>query len=359
MTFFTQDEIPSLVESVNSIMAQRIAGSNLPDTVREAAIEAGRESVGKGLEERRQLMHHFFNTSSAAAQVQNKTFRPTNETVLEFNEVAINSLAQHEAALAAGSFEDIADDPGSPLSAEDRARLNKRKTNEDAESAGSFEDVAKSKGSPLQSDQTAMLNKRKVKEGAESAGSFEDVADDEGSPLSAEDRARLQKRKVRESAVAHLENLANFGGKKKTFPPDKDKDGKVNEEDTSGTDKPVADVENDERRVSVKVKTVRDIETIPVPTTHSFVNESWTILVNVESLELGQQHLLAGRLVEQDDISEACASCPSNRSPFSVTVKGSTEVEAIENLVSAFENVGSSLGDEEVLVAHRTPFQSK
>jgi len=359
MTFFTQDEIPSLVEAANSIMAQRVAGSNLPDMVREAAIEAGKACVGKGLEERRHIMHNFFNASSAQAQAKETAFRPTNETVLQFNEVATNAINHYEAALAAGSFEDVSKDPGSPLSAEDRARLNKRKTNEDAESAGSFEDVAKSKGSPLQSDQVSKLNKRKTNEDAEGAGSFEDVADDEGSPLSAEDRARLQKRKVREAAMTHIENLANFGDKKKKFPDDKDGDGKVNEADTSGTDKPVEDAEQDERRVSVKAKTVREIDSVPVPTTHSFVNESWTILMNVESLDLGQQHLLAGRLVEQDDISEACASCPSNRSPFSVTVKGSTEVEAIENLVSAFENVGSSLGDEEVLVAHRTPFQSK
>ncbi len=355
MTFFTQDENRSLVESVNSVIAQRVAGSNLPQSVREAAIEAGKASVGKGLEERRQIMHHYFNSSSAEAQVSDKAFRPTNETVLQFNEVATNAINQYEAALAAGSFEDVADDPGSPLSAEDRARLNKRKNNEEAESAGSFEDVAKSKGSPLQSDQVSDLNKRKTNEDAEGAGSFEDVADDEGSPLSAEDRARLQKRKVREAAMAHIENLSNFGDKAKKFPKDKDGDGKVNEADTSGTDKPVEDAEQDERRVSVKAKTVREIDNVPVPTTHSFVSESWTILVNAESLDLGQQHILAGRLVEVDDVTEACASCPSNRSPFSVTVKGTTEVEAVENLVSALENAGSQLDAESVLVAHRTP----
>ncbi len=379
MTFFTQDEIPSLVEAANSIMAQRVAGSNLPDMVREAAIEAGKACVGKGLEERRHIMHNFFNASSAQAQAKETAFRPTNETVLQFNEVATNAINHYEAALAAGSFEDVSKDPGSPLSAEDRARLNKRKTNEDAEGAGSFEDVAKSKGSPLQSDQVSKLNKRKTNEDAEGAGSFEDVADDEGSPLSAEDRVRLQKRKVREAAMTHIENLANFGDKKKKFPDDKDgdgkvdeakgkfpdflkkngkdedEDGKVNEADTSGTDKPVEDAEQDERRVSVKAKTVREIDSVPVPTTHSFVNESWTILVNVENLEIGSQHILAARLAEQDDISEACASCPSNRSPFSVTVKGTTEVEAIENLVSALENVGSPLDAESVLVAHRTP----
>ncbi len=380
MTFFTQDEIPSLIESVSGIMAQRQAGMNLPEMVREAAIEAGKACVGKGLEERRHIMHNFFNASSAQAQAKENSFRPTNETVLQFNEVAINSLNHHEAALAAGSFEDVADDPGSPLTDEDRARLNKRKTNEDAEGAGSFEDVAKSKGSPLQSDQKALLNKRKVKEGAEGAGSFEDVADDEGSPLSAEDRARLQKRKVREAAVSHIENLSNFGDKKaKKFPDDKDgdgkvdeakgkfpdflkkngkdedEDGKVNEEDSTGTDKEVEDVDADERKVSVKAKTVRDIDSVPVSKTHSFVSESWTILVNVEGLELGQQHLLAAKLAAEDDISEACASCPSNQSPFSVTVKGDTEIEAVENLVSAFENIGSQFTEDNVLVAHRTP----
>lgn len=397
MTFFTQDENRSLVEAVSGVMAKRVAGSNLPEKVRAAAVEAGKASVGKGLEERRQLMHHFFNKATVQAQVEDRAFRPTNETVNQFNEVAINSLNQHEAALAAGSFEDVADDPGSPLSAEDRARLNKRKTNEDAESAGSFEDVAKSKGSPLMPDQTALLNKRKVREGAEGAGSFEDVADDPGSPLSAEDRARLNKRKVRESAVETISRLAerggSFGGKRaekfdvddaekarliKKKPGsaaaqeaekniekdvlDKQRTGREIEaqyvpeqDDTTGTDKDAEDTEQDERRVSVKAQTVRDIDDVPVSKTHSFVKESWTVLVNTADMTVGEQHLLAGKLAAHDGISEACASCATNRQPFVVTVKAETETEAIENLVSALENVGSRLDAENVLVAHRTP----
>ena len=360
MTFFTQDENKNLVESVAGIMAQRVAGSRLPEMVREAAVEAGKASVGKSLEERSKIMHRYFNTSSAQAQVEDRAFMPTNATVKDFNEVAVETLNQCEAAESAGSFEDVAKADGSPLSAEDRARLNKRKTNEDAEGAGSFEDVAKSKGSPLQSDQKALLNKRKTNEDAESAGSFEDVADDEGSPLSAEDRARLNKRKVKEelraAAGAYLENLSNFGDKKaKKFPPDKDGDGKVNEEDSTGTDSELEDVDADERQVSVKAKTVRDIDTVPVSSTHSFVNESWTILVNTDELSIGEQHLLAGKLAEQDEITEASAGCPTNRQPFTATVKGETEVEAIENLVSALENIDSPLSAANILVAHRTP----
>jgi len=461
MTFFTQDENKNLVEAVSGILAQRVAGMNLPEMVREAAIEAGQASVGKSLEERRQIMHHFFNSSSAQAQVSDKAFRPTNETVRDFNEVAMNSLNQHEAAESAGSFEDVADDPGSPLSAEDRARLNKRKVREEAESAGSFEDVADDAGSPLSAEDRARLNKRKVRESAlaeartltdrgrgssgdgaqpawifniaftdrqdfrknarkfetalqkalptggsefweveadgssqvvrirvdtdvkrpkaaqrlkkiiatvqeqivceaaQAAGSFEDVADDAGSPLSAEDRARLNKRKVKEelrqAAASYLENLANFGDKKKKFPPDKDGDGKVNEQDTSGTDKEVEDVEANEREVSVKAKTVRQIDTVPVSATHSFVKESWTVLVNTDELTIGEQHLLAGNLVEEDEVIEASAGCPTNRQPFTATVSGRSEVEAIENLVCALENVGSQLNAEHVLVAHRTP----
>ena len=380
MTLFTQDESKNLVESVTNIMADRVAGVSLPKMVREAAIEAGKAAVGRSLEERSQIMHQYFNSSSIDAQAADPTFLPTNATVSGFNEVATNALAHYEAAQAAGSFEDVADDPGSPLSAEDVARLNKRK-NEEAESAGSFEDVAKSKGSPLQSDQVSKLNKRKTNEDHESAGSFSDVADDEGSPLSAEDRARLNKRKVKEelraAAAGFLENIDNFGDKKKKFPDDKDGDGKVdeakgkfpdflkkkngkdedevNEEDTSGTDKPIEDAEQDERRVSVKTKTVRDIENVPVSQTHSFVKESWTLLVNAEGLSMGEQHLLAGKLVEEDDITEASASCPTNRQPFTATVSGGTEIQAIENFVSALENIGSQLDAESVLVAHRTP----
>ena len=216
MTLFTQDENKKLVESVAGIMAQRVAGATLPEMVREAAVEAGKASVGKSLEERSKIMHRYFNTSSAEAQVADRAFMPTNRTVNDFNEVAVATRNQCEAAEAAGSFEDVAKADGSPLSAEDRARLNKRKTNEDAESAGSFEDVA----------------------------------DDEGSPLSEEDRARLNKRKVKEElrarSVAYLENLSNFGDKKKKFPPDKDGDGKVNEEDSTGTDSELEDVDADE-----------------------------------------------------------------------------------------------------------------
>lgn len=169
----------------------------------------------------------------------------------------------------------MADDPGSPLSAEDRARLNKRK----------------------------------VKEGTESAGSFEDVADDPGSPLSAEQRARLNKRKVREAA---MDNLTNFGDKKtKKFPDDKDGDGKVNETaDTTGTDKDVEDVDQDDHPVSVKVKTVREIDTVPVSKTHSFVNESWTIIVEAEELEIGEQHLLASRLPRGQEHHRSSSSLP-------------------------------------------------
>ncbi len=389
MAFFTQDQPKDLVESVSNILSQRVAGANLPDVVREAAVEAGKASYGKSLEERRQIMHHYFNSSAATAQVENQGFRPSNATVKDFNEVACDALNQCEGAEGAGSFEDVADDAGSPLSAEDRARLNKRKTNEGAEGAGSFEDVADDEGSPLSAEDRARLNKRKTNEGAESAGSFEDVADDEGSPLTAEDRARLNKRKVKESmfqdAVANLENLDNFGTKKKTFPPDKDGDGKTNEavlelaqeyldtwteevtdevldaaiemaeEDTSGTDKPAEDAEQDERRVSVKAKTMRDIDDVPVSQTHSFVNESWTMLVDASYLSMGEQHILAGKLVEQDEVTEASACCPTNRQPFTATVEAGSEIEAIENLVSAFENAGSTLGAEEVLVAHRTP----
>jgi len=359
MTFFTQDMPEDLVEAVSGIMAQRVAGATLPKLVREAAIKAGKACVGKSLEERSQIMHRYFNSSSVDAQTCDGAFMPTNATVSGFNEVAMNALSQYEAAESAGSFEDVADDPGSPLSAEDRARLNKRKVREEAESAGSFEDVAKSKGSPLQSDQVSKLNKRKTNEDHESAGSFSDVADDEGSPLTAEDRARLNKRKVKEQLRAatadYLENLANFGNKKRKFPADKDGDGKVNEEDSTGTDKPLEDTEEDERRVSVKAKTVREIDDVPVSKTHSFVNETWTVLVNTESLSIGEQHLLAGKLVEQDEITEATASCPTNRQPFTVTVEGGTEIEAIENFVSALENIGSPLTAENVLVAHRTP----
>jgi len=325
MTFFTQDENKNLVESVAGIMAQRVAGATLPEIVREAAITAGKASVGKSLEERSRIMHRYFNTSSAEAQVEDRAFMPTNATVKDFNEVAVETLNQCEAAESAGSFEDVAKADGSPLSAEDRTRLNKRKTNEDAESAGSFEDVA----------------------------------DDEGSPLSAEDRARLNKRKVKESlrdaAASFIENLANFGDKKKKFPADKDGDGKVNEEDSTGTDSELEDVDAKERQVSVKAKTVREIDTVPVSSTHSFVNESWTVLVNTDELSIGEQHLLAGKLVEQEEVTEASAGCPTNRQPFTVTVRGGSEFEAIENLVSALENIDSPLSATNILVAHRTP----
>ncbi len=386
MTLFTQDQPKDLVESVSNILAQRVPGENLPVAVREAAVEAGIASYGKSLEERRQIMHQYFNSSSVTAQAEEASFRPTNATVKDFNEVAINALNQCEGAESAGSFEDVAKDAGSPLSAEDRARLNKRKTNEDHESAGSFSDVADDEGSPLSAEDRARLNKRKNNEEAESAGSFEDVANSDGSPLGPEQRKDLQKRKVREAVVANLENLANFGNKKKTFPPDKDGDGKTNEdvlalaqeyldtwsgevteeildyclelaeEETSGTDKPIEDDEQDERRVSVKAKTVRDIDDVPVSKTHSFVNESWTLLVDASYLSMGEQHILAGKLVEQDEVTEASACCPTNRQPFTATVEARSEIEAIENLVSAFENAGSTLGAEEVLVAHRTPF---
>ncbi len=399
MTFFTVDESKSLIEAASQIMSERKAGANLPKTVHAAAVEAGKATAGKSLEERSQILHHFFNKSVVDAQVEDKAFRPTNETVFQFNEVAMLSREQQ---MSAGSFDAVADDEGSPLSAEDRARINKRKMREGAEGAGSFEDVSDDEGSPLSAEDRARLKKRKVREGAEGAGSFEDVSDDEGSPLTPEQRSDIKKRKMREDAIAAIENLANFGGKQKKFPPDKDKDGKVNErlknnrnnddededkdgkvdeqgnlanfggkqkkfppdkdkdgkvneQETTGTEKEAEDTEQDERRVSVKAQTVRDIDDVPVSQTHSFVKESWTILVDTSGIELGEQHILAGNLANQEKIVEACASCPSDRSPFSVTVNGASETEAIENLVSALENIGSRLSAEQVLVAHQTP----
>lgn len=317
-SFFTQSYEGDLVESVKDIMSQRKVGAHLPEFIYNEAVKAGKEAVGKSLEERRDIFTKSFNYAVIQEAAHNRRFQAENNTILDFSAVAVEAM--NEAAESAGSFEAVADDPGSPLSAEDRARLNKRK----------------------------------VKEGAESAGSFEDVADDPGSPLSAEQRARLNKRKVREAA---MDNLANFGDKKaKKFPDDKDGDGKVNEAaDTTGTDKDVEDVDQDDRPVSVKVKTVREIDTVPVSKTHSFVNESWTIIVEAEELEIGEQHLLASRLREDKNITEAAAACPSDRSPFRVIVAGDSERDAIENLLSAFENAGSKLKEENVRLAHRTP----
>ncbi len=337
MAFFTQDENKNVVDVVSKIMEQRVAGANLPENVREAAVEAGKACLGKSLEERRQILHHFFNTAIVSEQGQDRAFRPTNETVTQFNEVA---RATVEAQMAAGSFDDVASSEGSPLEGEDKARISKRK----------------------------------VKEGAESAGSFEDVAKSEGSPLESEDQKRLKLRKEGLMKQA-VENLANFGDKKRKFPNDKDGDGKVDEAkgkfpdflkkkddedmdeatDTTGTEKEADDKDMKGPSVTTRATTVRKIDTVPVSDTHSFVKESWTVLVDCDSIGLGEQHILAGNLVTQDNISEACAGCPTTRQPFSVTVKGASEAEAIENLASALENVGSKLTSESVLVAHRTP----
>jgi len=369
MAFFTQDENKNVVDVVSKIMEQRVAGANLPENVREAAVEAGKACLGKSLEERRQILHHFFNTAIVSEQGQDRAFRPTNETVTQFNEVA---RATVEAQMAAGSFDDVASSEGSPLEGEDKARISKRKVKEGAESAGSFEDVAKSEGSPLESEDKKRLNLRK--EDAESAGSFEDVAKSEGSPLESEDQKRLKLRKEGLMKQA-VENLANFGDKKRKFPNDKDGDGKVDEAkgkfpdflkkkddedmdeatDTTGTEKEADDKDMKGPSVTTRATTVRKIDTVPVSDTHSFVKESWTVLVDCDSIGLGEQHILAGNLVTQDNISEACAGCPTTRQPFSVTVKGASEAEAIENLASALENVGSKLTSESVLVAHRTP----
>ena len=337
MAFFTQDENKNVVNAVSKIMEQRVAGQNLPEDVRDAAVEAGKACLGKSLEERRQILHHFFNTAIVIEQAQDRAFRPTNETVLQFNEVA---RATVEAQMAAGSFDDVASSEGSPLEGEDKSRINKRKVKEDAESAGSFEDVAKSAGSPLESED--------------------------------QKRLKLRKEGLMRQAV---ENLANFGDKKKKFPNDKDGDGKVDEAkgkfpdflkkkddedmdeamDTTGTEKEADEKDMKGPSVTTRATTVRKIDTVPVSDTHSFVKESWTVLVDCDSIGLGEQHILAGNLVTQDNISEACAGCPTTRQPFSVTVSGSSEAEAIENLASALENVGSKLTSESVLVAHRTP----
>ena len=318
MAFFTQDENKNVVNAVSKIMEQRVAGQNLPEDVREAAVEAGKACLGKSLEERRQILHHFFNTAIVIEQAQDRAFRPTNETVLQFNEVA---RATVEAQMAAGSFDDVASSEGSPLEGEDKARISKRKVKEDAESAGSFEDVAKSEGSPLESED--------------------------------QKRLKLRKEGLMRQAV---ENLANFGDKKRKFPNDKDGDGKVDEAmDTTGTEKEADEKDMKGPSVTTRATTVRKIDTVPVSDTHSFVKESWTVLVDCDSIGLGEQHILAGNLVTQDNISEACAGCPTNKQPFSVTVKGSSEAEAIENLAAALENVGSKLTSESVLVAHRTP----
>lgn len=339
MAFFTQDENKNVVDAVSKIMEQRVAGANLPENVREAAVEAGKACLGKSLEERRQILHHFFNSAIVLEQGQDRAFRPTNETVTQFNEVA---RATVEAQMAAGSFDDVASSEGSPLEGEDKARISKRKVKEDAESAGSFEDVAKSEGSPLESED--------------------------------QKRLKLRKEGLMRQAV---ENLANFGDKKRKFPNDKDGDGKVDEAkgkfpdflkkkddedmdeamDTTGTEKEADEKDMKGPSVTTRATTVRKIDTVPVSDTHSFVKESWTVLVDCDSIGLGEQHILAGNLVTQDNISEACAGCPTTRppQPFSVTVKGASEAEAIENLASALENVGSKLTSESVLVAHRTP----
>lgn len=346
MTFFTTDNSGDLVESCKDLISQRRKGENLPESIYSAAVRAGREAQGKSLEERRNIFTERFNTAVMQEVAHNRRWSATNQTIKEFTDVALQAMS--EVAQAAGSFEDVADDKGSPLSAEDRARLNKRKVKEGAEGAGSFEDVADDEGSPLEAEDRARLEKRKVKEGAEGAGSFEDVADDEGSPLSAEDRKRLLLRKVKE-------NLANFGKKKaKQWPEDKDGDGKINEQEDTGTDKDIEDVEQDERRVSVKAQTVRDIDSVPVPKTHSFVKESWTVILEAEALDVGAQHILAAKLAEDENITEATAACPTDRSPFRVIVAGQTEREAIENLLSALENSESGLGEDNVKLAHRT-----
>lgn len=376
MTFFTQDENKNVVDAVSQIMEQRVAGENLPENVREAAVEAGKACLGKSLEERRQILHHFFNTAIVAEQGQDRAFRPTNETVSQFNEVARATVA--EAQMAAGSFDDVAKSEGSPLEGEDKARINKRKVKEEAGqmAAGSFDAVAGSEGSPLESEDKKRLNLRK--EAAESAGSFEDVAKSDGSPLESEDKKRLETRKEGLMKQA-VENLANFGDKKKKFPNDKDGDGKVDEAkgkfpdflkkngkdedeegkvdeamDTTGTEKEADAKDMRGPSVTTRATTVRQIDDVPVSDTHSFVKESWTVLVDCDDIGLGEQHILAGNLIGQDNISEACAGCPTTRQPFRVTVKGTSEAEAIENLASALENVGSKLTSESILVAHRT-----
>ncbi len=395
MAFFTQDENKNVVAAASKIMEQRVTGQNLPEKVREAAVEAGKACLGKSLEERRQILHHFFNTSIVQEQAKDRAFRPTNETVSQFNEVAIGT--HNEAQMAAGSFDDVASSEGSPLEGEDKARISKRKVKESHMAAGSFDDVAKSAGSPLESEDKKKLEVRK--EAHMAAGSFDDVAKSEGSPLESEDKKKLETRKEGLMRQA-VENLANFGTKKKKFPDDKDGDGKVDEAkgkfpdflkkkngkddeemdeakgkfpdflkkngkddddemdeamDTTGTDKAADDKDMEGPAVTTKATTVRKIDTVPVPDTHSFVKESWTVLVDTSEIGLGEQHILAGNLVGQDNIAEACAGCPTNKQPFSVTVSGSSEAEAIENLASALENVGSKLTSESVLVAHRTP----
>ncbi len=412
MTFFTEDANKNVVDAVSQIMEQRVAGANLPENVREAAVEAGKACLGKSLEERRQILHHFFNTAIVTEQGQDRAFRPTNETVSQFNEVA---RATVEAQMAAGSFDDVASSEGSPLEGEDKARISKRKVKEEKGhmAAGSFDAVAGSEGSPLESEDKKKLEVRK--EAHMAAGSFDDVAASEGSPLEKEDQNKLNTRKEALMRQA-VENLANFGDKAKKFPDDKDKDGKVDEakgkfpdflkkngkddddddskneqilavaeqllsswtgpisnavmdeaivqatrmveEDTTGTEKPADDKDMTGPSVTTKATTVRQIDDVPVSDTHSFVKESWTVLVDTNDIGLGEQHILAGNLVAQDDIFEACAGCPTNREPFSVRVKASSEAEAIENLASALENVGSRLSAEEVLVAHQTPFRS-
>ena len=108
MAFFTQDENRNVVDAASKIMEQRVAGQNLPEMVREAAVVAGKACLGKSLEERRQILHHYFNTSIVEAQAKDRAFRPTNETVSQFNDVAIGTYNQTEAQMAAGSFDDVA-----------------------------------------------------------------------------------------------------------------------------------------------------------------------------------------------------------------------------------------------------------
>lgn len=392
MSFFTQNVEGDLVNSVRTLMEQRKPGEFLPKVIYRAAVLAGAEARGKSLEERRVIFTAGFNTSVMEEVSRNRRFMATNQTIMDFNEVATKFLSMSEDAEGAGSFEDVADDEGSPLEADDRGRLDQRKVQEDADEDDDSKDddededdddmkedaslSAQGTGVRVTSREPYLAAKRAaaakkaaaakaaaekpaVKEDAEGAGSWEDVADDEGSPMSNEDRQRLELRKEAFKRLGEQGSLSNFGGKQAKPFTKKSAKKAVKEEDTTGTDNESEDIESDERTVSTQPETVRDIDNVPVSQTHSFANESWTMLVDPAGMSIGEQHLLAGKLAESKRITEARASCATDKSPFRVVVRAKNETEAVQRLVSAFEKAGSKLTEDNILVAHRTPLNER